>query len=109
MARYGGTYGGVDEPAPADPVQRSAQAEANLRIAMTVLRSDTRLVEFLSDRLLAIAATVPDRVESFNLGGRAAELLSDPRLTDFRAYPKELYKRPGEHHPNRAALGAWGA
>jgi transketolase len=109
MARYGVTYEGVDEPAPADPVQRTAQAEANLRIAMAVLRRDTRLVEYLSDRLLAIAATVPDRVESFNLGGRRAELFSDPRLTDFRTYPKELYKRPGEHHPNRAALGAWGA
>jgi transketolase len=109
MARYGVTYEGVDEPAPADPAQRTAQAEANLRIAMAVLRRDSRLVEYLSDRLLAIAATVPDRVEGFNLGGRGAELFSDPRLTDFRAYPKELYKQPGEYHPNRAALGVWGA
>ena len=109
MARYGVTYEGVDQPAPADPVQRRAQAQANLRIVMTVLRRDTRLVDYLSNRLVAIAATVPDRVESFNLGGHAAELFSDPRLTDFRAYPKDLYKPPGEKHPNRAALGAWGA
>jgi transketolase len=109
MARYGVVYEGVDEPAPADPVQRTAQAEANLRIALSVLRRDDSLVEYLSDRLLAIAASVPDRVEGFNLGGRGAELFADPRLTDFRSYPPELYRAPGERLPNRAALGAWGA
>ena len=109
MERYGVTYEGVDEPAPEDRGQRAAQAEANLQIAMTVLRRDTPLVQYLSDRLLAIAATVPEQVDGFNLGGRGAELFSDPRLTDYRSYPKELYKRPGEQHPNRAALGAWGA
>ena len=109
MARYGVVYEGVDEPAPVDPVQRAAQAEANLRIAMAVLRRDPQLVDYLSDRLLEIAASVPERVESFNLGGRGADIFSDPRLTDFRAYPKELYKQPGEQQPNRAALGAWGA
>jgi transketolase len=109
MARYGVVYEGVDEPAPADPVQRTAQAEANLRIALSVLRRDDSLVEYLSDRLLAIAASVPDRVEGFNLGGPGAELFADPRLTDFRSYPPELYRAPGERLPNRAALGAWGA
>jgi transketolase len=109
MARYGVTYEGVDEPAPADPTQRTAQAEANLRIAMAVLRRDPPLVDYLSDRLLEIAASVPDRVESFNLGGRGADLFSDTRLTDFRTYPKELYKQPGEQQPNRAALAAWGS
>jgi transketolase len=109
MARYGVTYEGVDEPAPTDPAQRTAQAEANLRIAMAVLRRDPPLVDYLSDRLLEIAASVPDRVESFNLGGRGADLFSDTRLTDFLTYPKELYKQPGEQQPNRAALAAWGS
>jgi transketolase len=99
----------VDEPAPTDPAQRTAQAEANLRIAMAVLRRDPPLVDYLSDRLLEIAASVPDRVESFNLGGRGADLFSDTRLTDFLTYPKELYKQPGEQQPNRAALAAWGS
>jgi transketolase len=109
MDRYGITYEGVDEAAPTDPAKRTAQAEANLRIAMGVLRSDPDLVDYLSDRLLEVAATVPDRVEDFNLGRRGAALFSDARLTDFRAYPKELYKQPGERQPNRAALAAWGA
>ena len=63
MARHGVTYEGVDTPAPADPEAVAAQAEANLRIAMSVLHRDDDLVTWLSDRLLAIASTVPDDVE----------------------------------------------
>ena len=63
MARHGVTYEGVDAPAPADPEAVAAQAEANLRIAMSVLHRDDDLVTWLSDRLLAIASTVPDDVE----------------------------------------------
>ena len=59
MARYGVTYEGVDSPAPADPAAVQAQAAANLGIAMSVLRRDEDLVTWLSDRLLAIASTVP--------------------------------------------------
>ncbi len=109
MARYGVVYEGVDEPAPADPVARAAQAKANLRTALSVLRRDEGLVRWLSDRLVAIAATVPDKISGFKLGGHAAEIFADRRLYDFRAYPPEIYKKPGEREPNRAALGAWGS
>ena len=56
-------YQGVDEPAPADPEAVQAQAKANLRIAMSVLDRDDDLVTWLSDRLVAIAGSVPDEVE----------------------------------------------
>jgi len=69
MARYGVTYEGVDSPAPADPAAVAAQAAANLGIAMSVLRRDEDLVTWLSDRLLAIAETVPDSLNGFRLGG----------------------------------------
>jgi transketolase len=36
-------------------------------------------------------------------------VFSDPAFFDFRSYPTSLFKKPGEKHPNRAALGAWGA
>ncbi len=109
MARYGVKYQGLDEPAPADPAERTAQARANLEIAISVLRRDEALVEYLSDRLLEIAASVPERIEDFNLGGGGQEIFSDPRLTDFRSYPQEVYRQPGERQPNRAALASWGA
>jgi transketolase len=109
MARHGVTYEGVDTPAPADPGAVAAQAEANLRIAMSVLRRDDDLVTWLSDRLLAIAATVPDDVNGFRLGGPAADVFTDRRLFDVTSYPDSMWKKPGEKAPNRAGLAKWGA
>ena len=110
MERYGVTYEGVGQPAPSDPVERAAQAEANLRVAMSVLRRDPALVTWLSDRLLAIAGSVPDEIPGVRLGRPdSAGVFSDPRITDARAYPAGLFKAPGERAPNRAALGTWGA
>ncbi|MGA8207195.1 MAG: transketolase [Candidatus Dormiibacterota bacterium] len=109
MSRYGVTYEGVDEPAPSDAELRDSQARANLRIAVSVLRNDRDLVDYLSDRLLEVAASVPEEIPTFNLGGRGAAIFSDARLTNFRDYPKEMFKQPGERQPNRAALAAWGS
>jgi transketolase len=67
------------------------------------------VLDAISHRLVEVAATVPDRVEGFNLGGRGAEIFDDPRFTDVSAYPEAMWKSPGEKAPNRAALAAWGA
>ena len=110
MARYGVTYEGADRPAPSDPAERAAQAEANLRTAVSVLRRDPALVTWLSDRLLSIAATVPEELPGVHLGRPdSAAIFADRRLTDARAYPAAVFKAPGERAPNRAALGTWGA
>jgi transketolase len=109
MARYGVTYEGVDEQAPASPEAVAAQAEANLRVAMSVLRRDDDLVTWLSDRLLAIAGSVPDEVGGFRLGGGSPGVFSDRRIFDVASYPDSMWKKPGEKAPNRAGLAAWGA
>jgi transketolase len=107
MERYGVTYEGVDSPAPADPAAAQAQGAANLGIAMSVLRRDEDLVTWLSDRLLAIASTVPDEIDDFRLG--RPEVFSDRRIFDVTSYPDSMWKKPGEKAPNRAGLAAWGA
>ena len=109
MARHEVEYRGVDAPAPKDPAELRAQAEANLEVAIGVLRRDRGLVDWLSNRLVAIAETVPEEIEGFRLGQRGAGVFQDRRLFDFAGYPAELWKKPGEKAPNRAALGAWGA
>jgi transketolase len=107
MAKYGVAYEGVDSPAPADPDAVQAQAAANLRIAMSVLRRDDDLVTWLTDRLLAIAGTVPEDIEGFRLGSPGA--FTDRRIFDVASYPDSMWKKPGEKAPNRAGLAAWGA
>jgi transketolase len=95
--------------APADPAERAAQAEANFRVAVGVLRDHRDVVERVSDRLVEVAELVPERISTFNLGGRGGSIFDDPRLLDYRAYPPELYKAPGDKAPNRAALAGWGS
>jgi transketolase len=109
MERYGVTYEGADEPAPTDPAAVAAQAEANLRIVMGVLRRDVELVGWLSDRLLAIADAVPQEIPGYRLTDRSAAVFDDPRLFEAARYPEAIWRRPGDRQPNRAALGAWGA
>jgi transketolase len=109
MARHGVEYQGVDSPAPADPQAVQDQAAANLRVALSVLHRDDDLVTWLSDRLLAVAGTVPDDIGGFRLGGPAAGVFDDRRIFDVASYPDSMWKKPGEKAPNRAGLAAWGA
>jgi transketolase len=116
MARYGVTYEGVDGPAPGDPAALAAEASANFAAALSVLRRDDELVAWLSDRLVAIAGTVPDEIDGLRLGRRttrsaqaAASPTTDRRLFDFERYPAEMWRAPGDKQPNRAALAAWGS
>ena len=109
MAKYGISYFGVDEPAPGEPRARDEQARANFQAALGVLHRDRELVRYLSDRLLAVAATVPDSLPDFNLGPSTTGLLRDPRVTDFHSYPPAMFLEPGQRQPNRAALAQWGS
>jgi transketolase len=108
MARYGVEYQGVDQPAPSDPAALAEQARANLEIAISVLRRDEALVEWLSDRLLAIAATVPDEIPGLRIRSGAGPAL-DRAIFDFEHYPDAMWRKPGDRQPNRAALATWGS
>jgi transketolase len=108
MEKYGVEYQGVDEPAPTDPAEREAQARANFQTAMSIFRKKPELTDWLTDRLLEVAASVPEAIDSFNLTDRGA-IFKDKRLLDAHSYPPEMWKKPGDKQPNRAAYGAWGA
>jgi transketolase len=107
MAKYGASYAGVDEPAPSDPGALHEQAAENLRRAAGVLADHAEVVDAISNRLIELAAQVPEQVDGLRVGGHGADVFSDPRLTDFRSYPAALYKKPGEKQANRTAFGAW--
>lgn len=131
MTRYGVSYQGVDRPAPVDQGALAAETRANLAMVMSVLRRDDRLVEWLTERLLTIAASVPAHIDGLRPGLGASvggtldapaqptgpsarsvtpsSLNCDRTLFDFERYPSSMWKAPGERQPNRAGLGAWAA
>ncbi len=107
MTKYGMNYVGVGEPAPADAAAVREQAAENLRRAAAVLAAHPAVVDAVSDRLRSLAAQVPDEIGGVTIAGRGADVFSNPALTDYRNYPAELYRKPGDKQPNRAAFGAW--
>jgi len=72
MSRYGVQYEGADQSAPADAAAKAAEATANFKAAIEVLRRDEKLVDWLSDRLLEIAGSVPEQIEGTRLGRKPA-------------------------------------
>jgi transketolase len=83
MERYGVEYEGVDEPPPKDAESLRAQESANFQVALGVMRRDDSLVEWLSDRLLSVAGSVPESVEGFHLERGGSKVFADRRLYDF--------------------------
>jgi len=106
--KYGVRFAGFGEPAPKDPEALRDQTARNLRIAVSVLGSDPEVYRDLADRLVEIGESVPGRPAAVPLG-RPRSPWRDPRFTDFRAYPGEMWARPGQKAPNRQALGVWGS
>jgi transketolase len=109
MERHGIEYEGVDQAAPDDFAGRQAQAEANLRIAMGVLHANEDVLEWLADRLVEVGESVPASLGSIRFAKGSNAVFSDERLLDASLYPDEMWKKPGEKAPNRAALAGWGA
>ena len=109
MTKYGVEYVGTDLPAPKDAEAIGDQARANLAVAASVLRARTDVVDYLTDRLSAIAATVPDTIPTFRLGGKGTTIFDDERIYDYERYPAAMWAKPGEKKANRAALASWGA
>jgi transketolase len=120
---HGAAYSGP--AAPTEPAELAAEAEVNFRAAISVLRRDDGLVDWLSDRLLAIAATVPETIRDTRMGKPVLETsgsaptrgthaptanpTTDRSLWDFEHYPPEMWRAPGDKQPNRAGLSTWGS
>jgi transketolase len=106
--KYGVAFTNFGGKAPGDAVALAAEFQANLKAVIEVLHRDQALVDYLADTLVALGESVPQDVSSFRLGKKGIPF-KDPRISDFRNYPADLYVKPGSSAPNRAALAKWGA
>ncbi|MCJ7624365.1 MAG: hypothetical protein MUO76_12750, partial [Anaerolineaceae bacterium] len=108
MEKYDAEFTNFGNPAPNDPDMLSAEFYANLQAVISVLQRDQTLVDYLSDRLVHLGDSIPEDIPSFKLRNSGSPF-KDEELYDFRAYPDELYAKPGEKLANRNALAKWGA
>lgn len=106
--KYGVKFLGFNEPAPKEPDSIHDQFRANLEVVIGALRNDQGLVDYLADRLIEIGESVPKEIPSFRLD-TTKNPWKDERLYDVESYPPEMFAKPGEKVPNRAALAKWGA
>ncbi len=108
MDRYNVKFMNVDKPAPADEKALYEEFSKNLEVVAQTLAADKELVEYLSDRLVELGDSVPEQIDGVCIDGKRSPF-EDPALFDFKAYPEELYQKPGARVPNRKALHDWGA
>ncbi|MBU1072763.1 transketolase, partial [bacterium] len=104
---YGAAWVGEGAPAPADGELRE-QFAANLNVALDVLRNDEATVSYLADRLVELGESVPEEIAGFRIPV-STNPLRDDAIWDFETYPENMWAKPGEQQPNRAALARWGS
>jgi transketolase len=105
--KYGVKFAGFGEGAPKEESEIYKQFKANIDIVMGVILTDLELVEYVANRLIEIAESVPEEIEGFKLND--ANPVNDPVISDFKNYPPGLYAKPGTHAANREAFSKWGA
>jgi len=105
--KYGVKFEGFGQPAPSDHEEFRKQTWANIQKVMDVLRQDQALVDYISDTIVELGERVPAEIEGFKIQGKNP--FRDPKIYDFKNYPAELFAKPGEKVPNRAALAKFGA
>jgi len=106
--KYGVHFLNFEGAAPAIPEELQAEFKTNLQVVMDVLHKDQVLVDYLANTLVSLGDHVPEDIPTFRLGKRGNPF-KDERLYDFRRYPQDIYAKPGDKVPNRAALAKWGA
>jgi transketolase len=108
VEKYGAQFENFGGEAPKEAAALEAEFRANLQAVIEVLRKDQALVDYLAGRLIELGDSVPEAIPGFRLA-RRGNPFADGKLFDFRAYPEDLYVKPGTSIANRAALAKWGA
>lgn len=106
--RYGVEFQGFGQPPPASDAEFRAQTAHNIQAALSLLRTDPALCRYLADRLVELGDSVPERLEGVRVRP-GMDPSRDPELTDPARLPADVFFKPGEKQPNRAAFGRMGA
>jgi len=106
---YGVTFDGFgDTNDPGEEATREL-SRGWFQTVFQVLRDDPELVEYLSDRLVELGESVPERAPGFKAITKR-NLAEDRAWLDVDALPAELFLEPGKKAANKdgfAKFGAW--
>ena len=105
--KYNIDFNYLDSPASQDFSQNKEQMAETLQSVMSLFDKMEGLTDYLADRLLGIADSIPNHEEITQ--GFDQNPMNDPAIYDFENYPAELYKQPGDKAPNREAFGNFGS
>jgi transketolase len=108
QSKYGVRFAGFGDTA--DPGENACREQTRgwLETVFSVLRDDRALVEYLSDRLVELGESVPEKVAGFRLSA-PKNLAADRSWLALDKLPQELFVAPGSKEPNRAGFAKFGA
>ena len=106
--KYHTGFIGRDLPVPISIEEKMEQARINAEVVSKVLEQDQQLVDYIADRLVELGDSVPEDIKGFRIPV-AKNPIHDQKLYDYKNYPEDIYAKPGEVKPNRAALAKWGS
>lgn len=106
--KYGIEFDGFGQSAPATHQAQLEQTRTNLSRVFQVYDQDEELLNYVSDYLADLGDSIPKQKTTLYYDFNKNPF-TDPVITDYRHYPKDIFAAPGNREPNRAGLSKFGA
>tara|TARA_Y100000590_G_scaffold144022_1_gene165575 strand:+ start:3310 stop:5658 length:2349 start_codon:yes stop_codon:yes gene_type:complete len=105
--KYNIIFKHMSAPASDNFEENKQQMSDTLNSVLSLFDKTPGLVDYLADRLIEIADSIPahKKISSSFINNP----MDDATIYNYREYPIDLYKKPGEIVPNREAFGNFGS
>ena len=105
--KYNLCFEDMDSPEFNNYEDDRAQMANVMDTVMSLFDIHPDLTDYLANRLVEIGESIPEHNEIKEVFKENP--FDDSAITDFKNFPKTLYKQPGEKAPNRAGFGNYGS
>ena len=102
---YNINFDGFGSDAPSSWDGQVDQARSLFNNVFSVLESNQPLVDYLTDTLISVGESVPEKIEGCKI--TVKNPANDKRLFDVNALPDDLFARPGMKAPNRVGFSKY--
>jgi transketolase len=102
---YNINFDGFGSDAPSSWDGQVDQARSLFNNVFSVLESNQPLVDYLTDTLISVGESVPEKIEGCKI--TVKNPAKDKRLFDVNALPDDLFAPPGTKAPNRVGFSKY--